>query len=67
MFKTVSHLVVMMLLLTGLTACFSASVHIQFDEAEQVKIENAVILEKELVLSAKPRRDREKERMSQTL
>jgi len=52
MFKTASHLVVMMLLLTGLTACFSASVHIQFDENEQVKIENAVILEKELVALA---------------
>ena len=52
MFKIASQFAWMFLLLIGLTACFSASVHIQFDENEQVKIENAVILEKELVALA---------------
>ena len=52
MLHKLSRMMLIILLLTGLTACFSASVHIQFDENEQVKIENAVILEKELVALA---------------
>lgn len=42
----------MMMLMAGLTACFSASIHFQFDEQGQVTIENGVILEKELVALA---------------
>ena len=39
----------MMMLMAGLTACFSASIHFQFDEQGQVTIENGVILEKNLL------------------
>ena len=52
MLHKIGHFVLMLLLLTGLTACFSASVHFQFDEQGQVTIENGVILEKELVALA---------------
>ena len=52
MLHKICHFVLMLLLLTGLTACFSASVHFQFDEQGQVTIENGVILEKELVALA---------------